>query len=120
MRRCPACGQPFRTGTLAFMLEPGDGKRGGGRGLRGVIVCGSCAKGGVLLVAPKLAPVKVEKVSRADGVNRLLRMLRTYLKAAQSAGTGKNEADPEYHDGRASGIETAIQAVERELGGKVT
>jgi hypothetical protein len=51
-RKCPACGAQFRSGTLSFMLEGGTGKRGGGRGLRGVIVCGACAKGGVLLVAP--------------------------------------------------------------------
>jgi hypothetical protein len=110
MRKCPACGQAFRTGTLAFMLEPGDGKRGGGRGLRGVIACSSCAKGGVLLVAPKLAPRKVEKVVRSDGVTRVLRMLRTYAKAAAVSGD----------DRKAEGLESAIQTVERELGGKVT
>jgi hypothetical protein len=115
MRKCPACGVQFRSGTLAFMLEPGEGKRG----LRGVVVCGACAKGGVLLVAPKLAPVKVEKVAKPEGYDRVLRMLRTYARAAKGTASqcyakaargaaGEEASDHSHFNGKADGIEVAI------------
>lgn len=50
MTTCKACGNEFRKGVMAFLLTPG--------GMKGARMCQSCAAGGVLLVAPKLAPLK--------------------------------------------------------------
>jgi len=106
MTRCKACGSDYRKGVLAFLLSPG--------GLKGARVCQSCASGGVLLVAPKLAPVVQKKTVRSDGVERAIRMLRTYAKAAETM--GGEDSDGIYQRGRAVGFEGAIEVLKRECG----
>jgi|SRR5579864_7328652 len=101
MTRCKACGSDYRKGVLAFLLTPG--------GLKGARVCQSCASGGVLLVVPKLGPVVRKKEVRSDGVERAIRMLRTYAKAAEADGSSRMS-------GRAEGFEGAIEVLKRECG----
>jgi hypothetical protein len=103
MTRCKACSREFRKGALAFLLTP--------KGLTGARVCQSCASGGVLLVAPKLAPVVREKVVRSDGVERALRQLRTLASASRANGAGFT-----FDNGRAEGFEGAIEVLKRECG----
>ncbi len=86
-------------------------------GLRNVRICGQCAVRGVLLVAPKLAPVTVQKVQRPEVIGRVLRMLNTYAKAARSSALGEVHGSAEFcfYDGRAEGIEVAIATIKREM-----
>jgi hypothetical protein len=115
MTRCKACGSDYRKGVLAFLLSPG--------GLRGARVCQSCASGGVLLVAPKLGPVVQKKAVRSDGVERAIRMLRTYAAASRDAAKANlhsesvaDERMRQAHAGRAEGFEGAIEVLKRECG----
>jgi hypothetical protein len=110
MTRCKACGAEFRKGVLAFLLT--------GKGLEGARVCQSCARGGVLLVAPKLAPIVKQKTVRSDGVERALRMLRTYASVAKASAKENELSDGNRKllSGRAEGIETAIETIKRECG----
>lgn len=75
MTRCKGCGKEFRKGTLAFLLTA--------EGLKGARVCQACAGAGMLIVAPKLAPVAKKVVDRKDDVHRVLRGLRSYVGAAR-------------------------------------
>lgn len=101
MTRCKGCGKEYRKGVLAFLLSS--------EGLKGARVCQACASGGVLLVAPKLAPVVKQAVARPEGLDRAIRMLRTYAKVSDQY--------PEAHaKGRAEGFEGAIEIIRRECG----
>jgi hypothetical protein len=113
MTRCKGCGKEFRKGTIACLLVPGEG-------FRGARICQECASDGVLLVAPKLAPVVAQKVVRSDGVERVLRMLNTYAKMSRSSANAEAEniAVSSHHRGRAEGFEGAIEAIKRECGGE--
>ena len=101
MTRCKGCGKEYRKGVLAFLLSS--------EGLKGARVCQSCASGGVLLVAPKLAPVVKQSVARPEGLERAIRMLRTYGKAASTT-------PGELSKGRSEGFEGAIECIKRECG----
>jgi hypothetical protein len=103
--RCKGCGKEYRKGVLAFLLGP--------EGLKGARVCQACASGGVLLVAPKLAPVVRQAVTRPEGLERAIRMLRTYAKAADSQGKAELE---DFLRGKAEGFEDAIECIKRECG----
>jgi hypothetical protein len=94
--RCKGCGKEYRKGVRAFLLTAS--------GLAGVRVCQACARRGIILVAPLVAPVVKQAVVRPDGFSRVLRMLRTYARAAETVG------NPE----RAQGFEGAIEALKRE------
>lgn len=98
MKRCNGCGKDHRIGVMVFLLIDGS--------LKGARVCQSCASGGVLLVAPKLAPVVKQAAPRPEGLDRAIRMLRTYAKAAEANGA----------QARASGFEGAIECIRRECG----
>lgn len=114
MKTCRACGDEYRKGKLAFVLTEGQGKRGGGRKLVGGIVCPECAAGGLLIVAPKLAPVikKVEK--RSDEVQRALRQIQTLAKATRASARGvtTNQVVADQISAKAEGLESAISVLE--------
>jgi hypothetical protein len=110
MTRCKACGSEFRRGVMAFILTTKFG-------LVGARVCQSCASGGVLLVAPKLAPVVKQKTVRSDGVERALRMLRTFASVSRmSARDEQGDTVKASHHGRAEAFEGAIETIKRECG----
>jgi hypothetical protein len=95
MSKCGACGNEYRTGTMALVFRDGEALRRR--------VCPRCVRRGVLLVAAT-APVKrVEKIVRTEAVEQTLRMLRTYARMAKSAGL----------DAKAEGIEVAIETLTR-------
>jgi hypothetical protein len=102
MTKCKGCQKQVRKTTIAMLLTP--------NGLKGACVCRDCAKGGVLLVAPKLGPIVKQKVVRSEGVERALRRLRTFASAARTDG------DVSFFDGRKSGLESAIEVLKRECG----
>lgn len=104
MSMCKGCGREYRKGTIAFLLTR--------EGLKGARVCQVCAAGGAVIVAPTLAPVVKEKVVRSDGVERVLRTLRTYAAAARSGPTSEG-----FGHARAEGLESAIEVIKRECGG---
>jgi len=110
--RCKACGRAFRKGALAFVLGIG--------GLKLSRVCQRCAGAGALLVAPK-GPVVVKKAHvRPDGVDRTLRILRTFAAAARAAAKDNKKTDFQgatHALGRAEGFEGAIETIKRECGG---
>ena len=102
MRTCKACGEKRRVLTRAIVTHVDGTPPGGG------LVCQTCARvRGVLVVASIVAPVRVEKVERPEGIDRALRMLSTYAAAAKSEGL----------DDRAEGIEVAMETLLREIGG---
>ncbi len=103
MTRCKGCGKEYRKGVLAFLLSP--------EGLKGARVCQTCASGGVLLVAPKLAPVVKHAAARPEGLERVMMMLRAFAKGARGAA----KRDPRFQD-RAEGYEGAIECIKRECG----
>jgi hypothetical protein len=101
VRTCKACGEKRRVLTRAVVFHVDGTPPGGG------LVCQTCARvRGLLVVASAVAPVRVEKVERPEGIERALRMLKTYAAAAKSEGL----------DDRAEGIEVAIEALRREVG----
>jgi len=102
MTPCKSCSKMARKTTIAMLLTPD--------GLKGACVCRDCARGGVLLVAPKLGPIVKQRVVKSDGVGRALRKLRTYAAAARTDG------DVSFFDGRKSGLESAIEVLKRECG----
>jgi hypothetical protein len=114
--KCPAHGGEFRKGVLVTLLVPG-------KGLRGARVCQDCANGGMIVVAPKLPPVKVEKVARPNGYENTLRQLRALAVGADAM----TEDDPNaagiddygecrYQEGRRDAYEGSIELVKREMG----
>lgn len=120
--RCKACGKDFRKGVLVSLLEPG--------GLQRVRVCQGCAGAGVVIVAPKIAPVVKQEHAAPDGVDRALRTLRTFAAAARASAKVKPPAALKSSEdaglarediaqmlGRAEGLESAIEAIKRECGG---
>jgi hypothetical protein len=101
---CKACGGEFRKGKLAFIVGGNDKK------LFGAIVCPSCAKGGLLLVAPKLGPVVKKVERRTDEVERALRQLTMLAAAARASARNivSNQAMADEFSAKAEGIESAI------------
>jgi len=85
-------------------------------GLKGARVCQSCAGGGVLIVAPTVAPVVKVATKKDDGVARALRMLRTYAAASNAGASSGSETsyNAHYQRGRAEGFEGAIEVLKRE------
>jgi hypothetical protein len=113
MKKCKGCGGEFRKGTIAFLLVKGK--------LAGARLCPKCVADGVTIVAPRPRNVAASAIaktrSRDDDVAKVLRMLRTYAKAAHSAANGETRGCPEYcaHEGRAEGLESAIETIKQEL-----
>jgi hypothetical protein len=110
MKRCKGCGAEFRKGAVAFLLTGGK--------LRGARVCQGCARDGVFICAPKLAPVVRKPVDRGDGVERALRALRVYAEAASASQkvTGGVGIWAALQQGRAEAYESAIEVIKRECG----
>ena len=111
--RCPGCGAGYRKGTLVMLLDPNARKAERRR------VCPTCAGGGLTVVAVSQAPV-VKKVSldpTLDGVQKVVRQLATYARAATASAKAEvqGSADAALHWGRAEGFEGAIQLLK---GGK--
>lgn len=121
MKRCAVCVKPYRSGTIALVKEGADTwkrKR----------VCGTCAKGGVLVVAGAAAASRCacrkpattcagcaneqERRDRAAQLADLVRKLRAYAKTYAAAVDERpaNERD-EYTDGVADGLERAADMV---------
>ena len=98
MTPCKACGARVRKTTIAMLLTPD--------GLKGACVCRDCAKGGVLLVAPKLGPVIKQKVVKSDGVERAIRRINMLARAASATG----------FDLKVEAFESAIEVLKRECG----
>jgi hypothetical protein len=110
MSACKACGQTYRRGTRALVQFP--------RGSISTTVCPKCAAKGLLIVARVLPPVKVEKIQRADDVERVIRMLRTYASAARAVAKAEGERNEIglVASGRAEGLESALETLRRETG----
>lgn len=64
---------------------------------------------------------RVQLMTAAEGVDRALRMLRTFAAFARSKETSKRDAGDEveaaYWAGRAVGLEAAIETLDREVRG---
>jgi hypothetical protein len=105
--KCKGCGRSARKTTIAMLLTPD--------GLKGACVCRDCARGGVLLVAPKLGPIVKQKVVKSDGVERALRSLRAFERAAM-AGVSPEMPSTQFHMGREDGLRSAIEVLKRECG----
>lgn len=93
MGTCKACGKPARKMIIAYVLT---GVRGGITGAR---VCQACAAGGVLLVAPKLAPVvKSDKTGVTERFAKARRELQT-LARMSLRGPAPQAAKAEAYEG---------------------
>jgi hypothetical protein len=89
----------------------------GGR-LAGAIVCVPCGNGGAVLVPAKLPPVVEHKTRKPEGYESALRMLRTYVRAARLAAEVDAGDNARHFEGRAEGLEVAIETVKRFAGGE--
>lgn len=99
MSTCGACPRTYRVGTMALVFsekEPPARRR----------VCPECARRGLLVVA-KTRNVSKVQIVRSGVVDKAIRMLTTYAKQATAAGL----------DGRAEGLESAIQCL-KGIGGE--
>jgi hypothetical protein len=101
---CPSCGQSFRTGVTVLLVDPrlpAERKR----------VCRRCASKALRICAPYQGPiVKAAPAPRSDDVERAIRMLTTYAKAANAAAaTAARGIEHEFQRGRAEGFEGAIE-----------
>jgi hypothetical protein len=121
MARCRACGKEYRKGVLATLLTPG-----GKAGAEGARVCSGCARGGVLLVAPRVAaPAKRDAVDKehplAVHIVTVTRQLRVYARAANVAAASEVGGSPEacHHAGRAEAFEGAIELLKLNSGGRL-
>lgn len=99
---CAACGRAYRKGTRAFVV---------GRG--GSVVCPECAGAGLLVVAPRVAPVHVERVERSPDVDVVLRRLRGYAAMTRASAAKAQDTERAFGEGRATGLETAIELLVR-------
>ena len=79
MSACPGCNSDYRTGVTVTLLDPI-------KGAERKRVCQRCAAGGLVVVAPRMAPV-VKGIARetSDDVAQAVRMLRTYATAAKAS-----------------------------------
>lgn len=104
MSDCPACGTPYRTGTLVVLIR-------GGHKPRGARVCSRCARNGMTIVAQTVAE-KPKPAPRSPDIAKALRQLELLAKTARGAeATAKKDDDSigeDYHAGRAEGFEGAI------------
>src|SRR5208337_3056997 len=107
----PACGKEYRTGTIVTLLD--SSANAGGRGAR---VCKPCARGALVVVAPKIAPKVAKAVESAHDhdarwVQSVIRQLRTYAKLAYAEHVRLGPGDDEgaHQLGRAEGYEAAIE-----------
>ena len=107
MTKCKGCGRSARKTTIAMLLTHDS--------LKGACVCRDCARGGVLLVAPKLGPIVKQKVVKPEGVERALRSLRAYERGAM-AGVSPGTPSCQFHMGREDGLRCAIEVLKRECG----
>jgi hypothetical protein len=109
---CKACGHTYRKGTLVTLLVPG-------QGVTGARVCQDCAAGGMLVVAPKVAPKVEQKVARPEGYEKALRQLQVLARAARGTASqyaSEEASDYSHFNGKAEGIESAIEVLKREMG----
>ena len=116
--KCPGCDADARKGTLVLLLDPRSGKHKRQR------VCPRCVRRAVLVAAPLQTPIvkglKVKPAASGD-VDRAIRMLTTYGKAARASELREHEAalkhgdvdaraeNTAYHRGRAEGFEGALE-----------
>lgn len=111
MQTCHACGKQVRATTLGFILK--DGRMSGAR------VCTECVRDGVLIVAPKLAPVvdasRAERRSEQEVLAPFIRLLKGQAKALSASlpiGLGPFDDEVEqFKKGKIEGLETAIAAL---------
>jgi hypothetical protein len=106
MRRCKACGQEFRKGTIALVLTS--------KGTKGATVCPSCAKGGTLIVAAgqeTVTRIEVKKLSTRRLVAHLAALARVARAQSDQIRGNMDDDLKRMHDARAEGLETAIQAI---------
>ncbi len=118
MSKCPAHGGEFRKGVTVTLLEDARGN-GGSRKWRRARVCTACASSGLVIVASKLPPVKVEKVARPEGYEKALRQLQVLARAARASakpGAMPDSGDAAHFTSKAEGIEDAIEVIKREMG----
>jgi hypothetical protein len=111
---CPACGNAFRKGTTVLLLEPNAPRR--------ARVCSSCARRGLLVVSPVLAPVVKATREVESIVPEAIRQLRAYARASEAhvkgtAGPGRGGVDRSpnakaHFTGRAEAFEGAIQLLQ--------
>jgi hypothetical protein len=111
MSKCPAHGGEFRKGVTVTLLEADAFARG--TRSRRARVCMTCASSGLVIVASKLPPVKVEKIARPDGYEKALRQLQVLARAAKAMALGDEE---DHFNSKAEGIEGAIEVIKREMG----
>jgi DNA-directed RNA polymerase subunit RPC12/RpoP len=108
MRTCGACGEEYRTGKIATVIDDD----GGASRMR---VCPRCAGRAVRIVA-KTRPREVREVRpRTEQVDAARRQLRTVAAFARTTAKTMREAgdsEAAYHDGRASGLESALELLE--------
>jgi hypothetical protein len=109
MTNCPACGNSYRTGTTVLLLDPAFGSAGVRKR-----VCSSCANGGVVVVAPRLQPVKREKVIKPPQYDLIINQMRVLMRAANASAS--YDGQKEHFTGRAEGLEAAIEIVKRVAG----
>ena len=120
--RCGACGATYRKGAVALVLDQA--------GARSARVCQGCERRGLLVVARVVTPAPIRMRDDAAELATVLRHLRTLARQAEGvrqsledaarAGDAAGGAYKEiaHHGGRAEGIESAIQAIDRMVRGK--
>jgi hypothetical protein len=108
MSTCPAHGGDYRKGVTVTLLDPVTGPRR-------ARVCQSCANGGLIIVAPKIAPVVQEKVARPEGYDGIVRQLAMYAKMARTTADSAEDGSVEqvHQEARAEGIECAIETLKQ-------
>jgi hypothetical protein len=114
--KCKACGAAFRKGTTVTLLTPST------RSAERARVCSACASGGLVVVAPRIAPVVREARSRSDlddALDGVLRQLRMYSNMARATAdklidAGESE-DPDvpFFQGRDDGLCSAIELLRK-------
>jgi hypothetical protein len=112
MRKCKACGDEYRKGSLAVVI--GKGRAVGG------LVCPKCAQEGMLICAGKTPTKQVQVTKRDPQLDKIVRMLTTYRNAAKNTPT-VCDLDVEYVRGKVDTFDSAIELVKavqagRELG----
>ena len=110
MAKCRSCGKEYRKGTLVMLLDAESNS--GGRHTR---VCAGCARGGMLLVAPRAAasakrdPERLEQ-PLVEKVAAAIRQLRGYARMAEKAARdNQDQYNRGWHGGRAEAFDGAVE-----------
>jgi hypothetical protein len=109
MTECKGCGREYRKGRTVILVSPKE--------TRNARVCQSCADGGVVIVAKKIAPLVQAKSTVPEkrilfaSVVKQLDTLRKALDLTIDTKSGLEENT--FIEGKVEGLESAIEVLKR-------